>query len=279
MHAIPHGQNVVGNVDILGYDLKRRKEEREDMESVFTYISEKLMKEPLHFALIDPDDADPESIPTIATQIEKAGSDAIMVGGSTSAVGTQNDIIIKAIKKGTSLPVIIFPGGSSAVSPYADAIFFMSILNSRNPYFITKAQALGAKSVKMYQLEAIPMGYIIVEPGETVGWVGEADCIPRNKPQIAAAYALAAQYLGMKLVYLEAGSGAESPVPPDMVGLVHHLVDIPVVVGGGIRSPEHAVGLVAAGADIIVTGTILEKSGDITEALSSIVRAVKKSRK
>ncbi|MBU7033397.1 MAG: geranylgeranylglyceryl/heptaprenylglyceryl phosphate synthase [Theionarchaea archaeon] len=249
------------------------------MESVFTYISEKLIKEPLHFALIDPDDADPESIPTIATQIEKAGSDAIMVGGSTSAVGTQNDIIIKAIKKGTSLPVIIFPGGSSAVSPYADAIFFMSILNSRNPYFITKAQALGAKSVKMYQLEAIPMGYIIVEPGETVGWVGEADCIPRNKPQIAAAYALAAQYLGMKLVYLEAGSGAESPVPPDMVGLVHHLVDIPVVVGGGIRNPEHAVRLVAAGADIIVTGTILEKTGDITEALSPIVRAVKKSRK
>jgi phosphoglycerol geranylgeranyltransferase len=278
MHVIPHEQNDAGNVGTLGYDPKQKNEEREDMESVFTYIFNKIKKEPLHFALIDPDDAQSDTIPEIASHIEKAGSDAIMVGGSTSAIGTQNDIIIQAIKKGTSLPIIIFPGGSSAVSPYADAIFFMSILNSRNPYFITKAQALGAKAVKMYQLEAIPMGYIIVEPGETVGWIGEADCIPRRKPQIAVAYALAAQYLGMNLVYLEAGSGADSPVPADMVNLVHHMVDIPVVVGGGIRSPEQVTPLVKAGADIIVTGTIIEKSGDISKTLSSIVKAVKKGR-
>ena len=276
MHEIHHGQSVAGSVDILDYDPKQKSEEREDMDSVFTYISEKLQKGPLHFALIDPDASHPESIPEIASQIEKAGSDAIMVGGSISAVGTQNDIIIKAIKEGTTLPVIIFPGGSSAVSPYADAIFFMSILNSRNPYFITKAQALGAKSVKMYQLEAIPMGYIVVEPGETVGWIGEADCIPRRKPEIAAAYALAAQYLGMKLVYLEAGSGAESPVPPPMVGLVRRMLDIPVVVGGGIRSPEQVIPLVTAGADIIVTGTVIEKTGNVHHTLSSIVQAVKR---
>jgi phosphoglycerol geranylgeranyltransferase len=276
MHVIPHGQNDAENVGTRDYDPRQKNEEREDMESVFTYIFNKLKKEPLHFALIDPDDAQPDTIPKIASCIEKAGSDAIMVGGSTSAVGTQNDIIIQAIKKGTSLPIIIFPGGSSAVSPYADAIFFMSILNSRNPYFITKAQALGAKAVKMYQLETISMGYLIIEPGETVGWIGEADCIPRQKSQIAVAYALAAQYLGMKLVYLEAGSGAESPVPADMVNLVCNMVDIPVVVGGGIRSPEQVTPLVKAGADIIVTGTIIEKSGDISETLSSIVKAVKK---
>ncbi|KYK35121.1 MAG: geranylgeranylglyceryl/heptaprenylglyceryl phosphate synthase [Theionarchaea archaeon DG-70-1] len=245
------------------------------MGRVFTYITEKLTKEKLHFALLDPEDCNPQTVPEIAAQIERAGSDAIMVGGSIAAVGSVNDVVIQAIKKGTSLPVIIFPGGSAAVSPYADAIFFMSILNSRNPYFITKAQALGAVPVKLCQLEPIPMGYLIVEPGEAVGWIGEADAIPRRKPKIAAAYALAAQYMGMDLVYLEAGSGALEPVPEEMVTTVKEMVDIPVVVGGGIRTPEQAFNIVKAGADIVVTGTIIEKAGDIEKALQPLVKAVK----
>lgn len=245
------------------------------MGPIFQYITEKLTKEKLHFALIDPENANPEDVSEIAAQIEKAGSDAVMVGGSIAAAGSRNDQIIQAIKKGTDLPVIIFPGSSAAVSPYADAIFFMSILNSRNPYFITKAQALGAVPVKLFKLEPIPMGYLIVEPGETVGWIGEADLIPREKPQIAAAYALAAQYLGMDLVYLEAGSGAYEPVPENMVTTVKKMVDIPVVVGGGIRAPETASKIAQAGADIVVTGTIIEKTDDIKVVLSSIVKAVK----
>lgn len=245
------------------------------MGRVFDYITEKLTKEKLHFALVDPENCDPEIAPALAAQIEKAGSDAIMVGGSIAAVGSVNDVVIQAVKKGTTLPVIIFPGGSAAVSPYADAIFFMSILNSRNPYFITKAQALGAVPVKVYQLEPIPMGYIIVEPGEAVGWVGEADVIPRRKPKIAAAYALAAQYMGMDLVYLEAGSGAAEPVPDEMITKVKKMVDIPVVVGGGIRTPEQAFTVVKAGADIVVTGTIIEKAEDIEKMLSPLVKAVK----
>ena len=245
------------------------------MGAVFDYMTEKLTRERLHFALIDPEDADLDKIPQIASAIEKSGSDAVMVGGSSAAGGSVNDRTIQGIKKGTSLPVIIFPGGWSAVSPYADAIFFMSILNSRNPYFITKAQALGAKSVKMFGLEPIPMGYLIVEPGEAVGWIGEADVIPRRKPKIAAAYALAAQYLGMGLVYLEAGSGACEPVPDTMIRVVKKTVDIPVVVGGGIKTPEQAAQIVKAGADIVVTGTIIEKTEDIKETLSAIVRTVK----
>jgi phosphoglycerol geranylgeranyltransferase len=245
------------------------------MGPVFQYITDKLAREKLHFALLDPENTDPDDVSEIASQIEKAGSDALMVGGSIAAVGSLNDTVIKAIKKGSSLPVIIFPGGSAAVSPYADAIFFMSILNSRNPYFITKAQALGAVPVKMFQLEPIPMAYVIVEPGETVGWIGEADLIPRSKPQIAAAYALAGQYMGMDLVYLEAGSGAHEPVPEKMVTTVKQMVDIPVVVGGGIRTPEAAAKTARAGADIVVTGTIIEKTDNIKDALSSIVQAVK----
>lgn len=242
---------------------------------VFTYITEKLETEKLHFALLDPEDINLTDAAKIASAIEKAGSSAIMVGGSMTAVGSLNDEAIQAIKRGTNLPVIIFPGNSSAVSRYADAIFFMSILNSRNPYFITKAQALGAKMVKLFHIEPIPMGYLIIEPGETVGWVSEADLIPREKPEIAAAYALTAQYLGMKLVYLEAGSGAPEPVPEKMVNYVKKVVDVPIVVGGGIRTPEQAARIVKAGADIVVTGTIIEESENIEKALSPIVKAVK----
>jgi len=151
----------------------------------------------------------------------------------------------------------------------------MSILNSRNPYFITKAQALGAFPVKQFRLEPLPMGYLIVEPGETVGWVGEADLIPRRNPKLAAAYALAAQYMGMQFVYLEAGSGASEPVPEQMITFVKKTVDIPVITGGGIRTPEQALKSAKAGADIVVTGTIIEKADNIEKELSPIVRAVK----
>ncbi|MGD2247621.1 MAG: geranylgeranylglyceryl/heptaprenylglyceryl phosphate synthase [Candidatus Methanofastidiosia archaeon] len=242
---------------------------------VYAHILEKLQKEKLHFSLLDPDEVDPDTVSDIASAIEKAGSDAVMVGGSSSAVGAVNDSTIQGIKAGCDLPVIIFPGGWGAVSQYADAIFFMSILNSRNPYFITKAQALGAKAVKQFGLEPIPMGYLVVEPGETVGWIAEADAIPRKKPQIAAAYALASQYMGMKFIYLEAGSGAPHPVPHDMITIVKHTVDIPVVVGGGIRTGEQAAQVVKAGADIVVTGTVIETTDNTKDVVSTLVKAVK----
>ncbi|WP_081482818.1 geranylgeranylglyceryl/heptaprenylglyceryl phosphate synthase [Pyrococcus sp. ST04] len=230
------------------------------------YILEKLEQKKLHFVLIDPDDTTPEDANRLAKLCEEVGVDAIMVGGSTGAEGDVLDSVVKAIKEGTSLPVILFPGSHGGISKYADAIFFMSLLNSRNPFFITGAQALGAFTVKKFGLEPISMAYIIVEPGETVGWVGDAKPIPRHKPKIAAAYALAGQYLGMRLVYLEAGSGAPEPVPAEMVKIVRSAIDIPLIVGGGIRSGEQAKRLVKAGADIIVTGTAIERTRSIEEA-------------
>ncbi len=274
MPEMPGVPRDVENVDMENCVLKQKKEGRDCM-GVFAHISKKLQTEKLHFSLLDPDEVDLDTVSDIASTIEKAGSDAIMVGGSSSAVGAVNDKTIQSIKTGCSLPVIIFPGGWGAVSPYADAIFFMSILNSRNPYFITKAQALGAKAVKQFGLEPIPMGYLVVEPGETVGWIAEADVIPRKKPQIAAAYALAAQYMGMDLVYLEAGSGASSPVPADMITMVKHTVDIPVVVGGGIRTGRQAASVVKAGADIVVTGTVIETTDNAKDVVSTLVKAVK----
>ena len=242
------------------------------------YIHEKLEKEKLHFVLLDPDDVSPGTASGIARISEEAGIDAIMIGGSTGAEGEALDGVVKTIKESSNLPVILFPGSHGGVSKYADAIFFMSLLNSRNPFFITGAQALGAFAVKKYGLEPIPMAYLIIEPGETVGWVGDAKPIPRHKPKIAAAYALAGQYLGMRLVYLEAGSGAKEPVPPEMIAIVKKVIDVPLIVGGGIRSAEQARRAVKAGADIVVTGTAIEKAGSLEEArkkLESLIKGIK----
>ncbi|ADT83996.1 phosphoglycerol geranylgeranyltransferase [Thermococcus barophilus] len=245
---------------------------------VESYIHEKLEKEKLHFVLLDPDDVSPEEASKIAQMCEEVGVDAVMVGGSTGAEGEVLDEVVKAIKESSSLPVILFPGSHGGITKYADAIFFMSLLNSRNPFFITGAQALGAFTVKRYRIEPIPMAYLIIEPGETVGWVGDAKPIPRHKPKIAAAYALAGQYLGMRLVYLEAGSGAPEHVPNDMIRAVKSVIDVPLIVGGGIRTYEDAREVAQSGADIIVTGTAIEKAGSLEEArkrLESLIKGIK----
>ncbi|WP_324736154.1 geranylgeranylglyceryl/heptaprenylglyceryl phosphate synthase [Thermococcus sp. SY098] len=245
---------------------------------VESYIHEKLEKEKLHFVLLDPDDVSPEEASKIAQMCEEVGADAVMVGGSTGAEGEVLDEVVKAIKESSSLPVILFPGSHGGITKYADAIFFMSLLNSRNPFFITGAQALGAFTVKRYGIEPIPMAYLIIEPGETVGWVGDAKPIPRHKPKIAAAYALAGQYLGMRLVYLEAGSGAPKHVPNEMIRVVKSVIDVPLIVGGGIRTYEDAREVAQSGADIIVTGTAIEKADSLEEArkrLESLIKGIK----
>lgn len=171
------------------------------------------------------------------------------------------DEVVKAIKRKVTIPVILFPNDVAGISKFADAIFFMSLLNSSNPYYITGAQALGAPLVKRYGLEPIPLGYLIVgDTGGTVGFVGRAHPIPFEKPELAAIYALAAQYMGMRFVYLEAGSGVERSLPPSMVRAVKQNLEVPLIVGGGIRTAETAKRIARAGADVLVTGTIFERS-------------------
>jgi phosphoglycerol geranylgeranyltransferase len=153
----------------------------------------------------------------------------------------------------------------------------MSLLNSVDPYFLMGAQILGAPLVKKYGIEPIPMGYLIVGEGGTAGVVGKAIPVPYNKPELAAAHALAGKYLGMRFVYLEAGSGAKNPVPPDMIRAVRHYVDSPLIVGGGIRSREQALAAASAGADIIVTGNVVEDSG-MRRRVSEIIEGIKRGR-
>jgi len=228
-----------------------------------------------HLTLIDPEKQEPKVAGEMAADAASAGTDGIMVGGSTRAGGELLDRTVLEIKKATKLPVILFPANEAGVSRHADAIFFMSMLNSRDPYFITGAQKLGALLVKRFKLEPLPMAYLLIEPGGAAGRVGKADLIPRDEPELAAAYALAAQHLGMRFVYLEAGSGADKPVPAEMVKAVRDVIDVTLIVGGGIRTPEAAAERVKAGADIIVTGTIVEQAKEIKAKLKEIVEAVK----
>jgi len=174
------------------------------------------------------------------------------------------------------IPLILFPGNITGITGHADAIFFMSLLNSANPYFLVDAQAIAAPTIKRLGLEAIPLGYIILGSGGAAGFIGYARPIPYSKPSLALAYALAGQYLGKRLIYLEAGSGAEEPVPPRVVSTVKQVLEVPLIVGGGIRKPEQAEAAVKAGADIIVTGTIVEEEGSEVR-IRSLVEAVEKA--
>ncbi len=215
----------------------------------------------IHLTLIDPEKVTAAFASRLAKQVEKCKTTAIMVGGSTSTSTAHLDSVVKAIKRTIDIPIILFPGNVTGISKHADAIWFMSLLNSVDPYFLMGAQVLGAPMVKKYGLEAIPLGYIIAGEGGTAGVVGRAVPIPFAKPELAAVHALAAQYFGMRFVYLEGGSGTNQPVPPIMIKTVKHTIDIPLIVGGGIRRSGQAETAVAAGADIIVTGNIIEEAG------------------
>lgn len=229
-----------------------------------------------HLALIDPDAQDPKVASDIADAAAKAGSSAILIGGSVGASGEILDETLRAIRTATDLPTILFPSGVCGLSRYADAVFFMSLLNSRDPNYLIINQMLGAKAVLEYGIEPIPMAYIIVEPGGMAGWVGDARLIPRKKPKLAVAYALAGTFLGMRYVYLEAGSGASEPVPPEMIRAVKSAGCGTLVVGGGIRDVEAAKAAVSAGADIIVTGTAIEEATDIQTTITDFVDAIKR---
>ena len=241
---------------------------------VENYIQNTLKDHKIHLTLLDPEEQSPEEAVKIAKEAVAGGTDGIMLGGSTTE-STELDATAKALNETIDVPIILFPGNISGVSKYADAIFFMSLLNSTNSYWITGAQALGAPSIRKIGIEVLPMGYLVVEPGGTVGWVGDAKLIPRNKPDIAVAYAMAAECMGMRLLYLEAGSGADKHVPESMIAGVKKMTDLIVIVGGGIRDGKTAAQVANAGADIVVTGTVVEDCSDVKDKIEELVEGIK----
>ncbi|MCW4006629.1 MAG: geranylgeranylglyceryl/heptaprenylglyceryl phosphate synthase [Candidatus Bathyarchaeota archaeon] len=240
------------------------------------YLLEKLRSDgAVHMTLLDPEEVTVAQATQIAENSCSNGTTAIMIGGSTVSSQNHLDDVVQAIKKAVDLPTVLFPGNVNGISRYADAIWFMSMLNSVDPYFLMGVQILGAPLVKKYGIEPISMGYIIVGDGGTAGIVGRAISVPYNKPELAAAHAMAGQYLGMRFIYLEGGSGAKNPVPPEMIGTVKKLIDVPLIVGGGIRTKEQAWTAASAGADIIVTGNVVESVGS-AQKVAEIISGIKK---
>jgi phosphoglycerol geranylgeranyltransferase len=229
----------------------------------------------IHMTLIDPENVTPEAAAKVAETAKNCGTAAIMIGGSTVASQSHLDKVVKAIKAAVDLPTILFPGNVNGISSSADGIWFMSMLNSSDPYFLMGAQIKGAPYIKKFGIEPLSMGYVIVGEGGTVGRVGKAQKIPYNDSQLAADHALAGKYLGMRFIYLEGGSGVAQPVPAEMIRKVKSEISgVTLIVGGGIRTKEQAKAAAEAGADIIVTGNLTE-SGDCNERIGQIITAIK----
>ena len=230
--------------------------------------------------IIDPVDY-PSREKAIATGVaaHKAGADMIAVGGSINAQGQLLDTVTKGIKEKVDVPVVLFPGNIATITPHADAIYFMSLLNSRNPYYISQAQMLAAPLIKELKIEPLPIGYIVVEPGGTVGWVGDANAVPRIKPKIAAALAMAGQFSGHRIIFTDAGSAAFAPVPVEMVTAVRKSIDVPYLVAGGIKTAQQASEIITAGADRIQVGTAAENSKNPEELVKKFVTEIKKAGK
>ncbi|HXG37256.1 MAG TPA: geranylgeranylglyceryl/heptaprenylglyceryl phosphate synthase [Bacteroidota bacterium] len=218
-----------------------------------------------YLVLIDPDKMTSEKLPSFVRHATEAGVDGFLVGGSLMHT-TEFDEQIKSIKRNTTLPVVIFPGSLMQVSPSADAILFLILISGRNPEHLIGNQVVAAPIIKKMGLEAISTGYMIIESATTtsVEFMSSTKPIPRSKPDIALAHALAAEIIGMKFLYLDAGSGAEQSVPNDMIALLSKHCTLPLIVGGGIRTPEEARKKAEAGASLVVTGTINEEQSHPT---------------
>lgn len=216
-----------------------------------------------YLILLDPDKLSSGKLEVFIRKCNEADVDGFLVGGSLMLNGDV-DSFIRKLKKFTKLPSIIFPGAVDQISPNADAILYISVISGRNPEHLIGKHVLSAPLIKRAGLETISTGYILVESGTstTAQYMSGSSPVPRNKPEIAAATALAAEYIGMKTIYLEAGSGAQQTVPNEMVKAVSSTCSIPVIVGGGIKSPKAAREKVDNGAKIIVTGNFFEEENN-----------------
>lgn len=229
--------------------------------------------------LLDPDRMSVSEIVELAKKSEKGGADGFLVGSSL-LLSTRFDEAVKEIKANVDVPVTIFPGNANQVSRYADAILFLSLISGRNPHLLIGEQVKAAPAIKEFGLEPIPTGYMIIESGgaTSVQFMSDTQPIPKNKPDIAKVHALAAEYLGMKFVFLEAGSGAENSVPDVIIREVNDFVSIPIIVGGGLKDPDMAYNKVKSGASFVVIGNCLEKDDSAIKEFAEAIHINKKTR-
>ncbi|MBW6462752.1 MAG: geranylgeranylglyceryl/heptaprenylglyceryl phosphate synthase [Dethiobacteria bacterium] len=238
------------------------------------YIDSKLNKGAVHVTLIDPSRQTPEAAGRLAETAQEVGSDLIFVGGSSGITQRTLSETAEAVKERATIPVLFFPTGTDSICLNLDAFLFLSLLNSRNSQFVSGTQSRVSSLLKRLDVEVLSIGYVLIEPGMKLGEIGEADLVARDNFWQAIGFALTAEFMGMSYVYLEAGNGAAQPVPAGMIRAVKREIDIPLIVGGGIRTAIDARRVRQAGADIVVTGTVIETAG-YRERLRSILSALK----
>jgi phosphoglycerol geranylgeranyltransferase len=241
--------------------------------SIYSSILEKASNNRKQLAvLVDPDKLESKELSDLVAISSEAGIDYFFVGGSL-LVNNQLDQCIKVLKELAQIPVILFPGNTLQISWKADAILFLSLISGRNAEMLIGRHVISAPYIKVSPLEVISCGYMLIESGKqtAVQYMSNTSPIPSDKNDIAACTAMAGEMLGLKLIYLEAGSGANVPVPLSMIEHVKQGLSIPLIVGGGIQSPEQAMKICNAGADLLVVGTAFEKDPGLIRKISDAV--------
>jgi phosphoglycerol geranylgeranyltransferase len=225
--------------------------------------------------LVDPDKPSDNEIIRLAHQAVQAGVDLFFVGGSL-LTNNNLDSCIKLLKANTDIPVVLFPGNTNQLSNKADGFLFLSLISGRNAEMLIGRHVIAAPYLKLSGLEVISTGYMLVESGRptTVSYMSNSIPIPSDKNDIAVCTAMAGEMLGMKLIFMDAGSGAQNHVPLPMITAVSESIGVPLIIGGGIRSAETAKAIAQAGADLVVVGNVLEHSlqllGEISQAVHEV---------
>jgi putative glycerol-1-phosphate prenyltransferase len=225
--------------------------------------------------LIDPDKVTVEKIDELTALANEAQVDYLLVGGSL-VVTNRLDEVVQQIKKNCDIPVILFPGSPSQITPYADALLYLSLISGRNAELLIGPPVISAPFVKQSRLEIISTGYMVIDGGAptTVSYISNAAPIPADKNEIAMCTAMAGEMLGMKLVFMDAGSGAKRPINESMIEKVAQVIEVPLVIGGGILDPEKAYRNCKAGADMIVIGNAIEKDASLIKEMSAAIHSV-----
>src|SRR5687767_8933652 len=225
--------------------------------------------------LIDPDKVTEEKIDELTSLAISARVDYLLVGGSL-VISNRLDEVVQQIKKNCDIPVILFPGSPSQLSRYADALLYLSLISGRNPELLIGQHVISAPFVKQSGLEIISTGYMVIDGGAptTVSYISNAAPLPSDKNEIAMCTAMAGEMLGMKVVYMDAGSGAKRPISESMIQAVAQQIEAPLIIGGGITDPEKAYRNCKAGADVIVIGNAIEKNATLIKEMAAAIHSV-----
>jgi putative glycerol-1-phosphate prenyltransferase len=243
---------------------------------IYTSLAEKKKQGKKSFAvLIDPDKVNDLILDDLIKLSLAAKVDYFLVGGSL-VISNHLDQCVQHIKHNCNIPVILFPGSPSQISKYADALLYLSLISGRNPELLIGQHVVSAPFVKQSGLEIMPTGYIVVDGGAptTVSYISNAVPVPADKNEIAMCTAMAGEMLGMKLIYMDAGSGAKRPITESMIKTVAERIDVPLIIGGGIIHPEKAYLNCKAGADLIVVGNAIEKDASLIKEMAAAVHSV-----